>query len=86
MIAYGEKIRASGRKPIPPYCNESYLVSIEVALSDDGRTVQSLEGDTLCVEVRLHAVEQAGPLREDQRLVPLGHGLVERLEQYVQLR
>ena len=33
------------------------------------------------LQVRLDEIEQAGPLREDQRLVPLGGELLERFEQ-----
>ena len=38
------------------------------------------------MEVRLDQIEQARPLREDERLVPVGDGLLERLEQSLDLR
>ena len=36
--------------------------------------------------VRLDSIEQARPLREDQRLVPVGDGVAERVEQRLDLR
>jgi len=50
-----------------------------------GRAVEPDEIDAGLLQLRLCEIEERGPLREDQRLVPLGDDAVQRLHQQLEL-